>query len=95
SYDTATNLNRLNKEIPLDDRERAGKVSDFVASHIDHDWLSASCGTPRELRLSPPAFRYQLVQRAKAAAKRIVLPEGSEPRTVQAAAICQARGIAR
>jgi len=27
--------------------------------------------------------------------KRIVLPEGSEPRTVQAAAICQARGIAR
>ena len=29
------------------------------------------------------------------AGKRIVLPEGSEPRTVQAAAICQARGIAR
>ncbi len=95
SYDTATNLNRLNKEIPLDDRERAEKVSDFVANHIDHDWLSARCGTPRELRLSPPAFRYQLVQRAKAAAKRIVLPEGAEPRTVQAAAICQARGIAR
>lgn len=95
SYDTATNLNRMNKEIPLDDRERAQKVSDFVAGHIDHDWLSARCGTPRELRLSPPAFRYQLVQRAKAAAKRIVLPEGAEPRTVQAAAICQARGIAR
>ncbi|RRV26236.1 phosphate acetyltransferase [Pseudomonas sp. o96-267] len=95
SYDTATNLNRLNKEIPLDDRERAEKVSNFIAGHIDHDWLSARCGTPRELRLSPPAFRYQLVQRAKAAAKRIVLPEGSEPRTVQAAAICQARGIAR
>lgn len=95
SYDTATHLNRLNKEIPLDDRERAEKVSDFVAGHIDHDWLSARCGTPRELRLSPPAFRYQLVQRAKAAGKRIVLPEGGEPRTVQAAAICQARGIAR
>ena len=95
SYDTATHLNRLNKEIPLDDRERAEKVSNFIAGHIDHDWLSARCGTPRELRLSPPAFRYQLVQRAKAAAKRIVLPEGSEPRTVQAAAICQARGIAR
>ncbi|MFI8745296.1 phosphate acetyltransferase [Pseudomonas sp. NPDC077186] len=95
SYDTATNLNRLNKEIPVDDKERAEKVSDFVAGHIDHDWLATRCGSPRELRLSPPAFRYQLVQRAKAAAKRIVLPEGSEPRTVQAAAICQARGIAR
>lgn len=95
SYDTATNLNRLNKEIPIDDRERAEKVTEFVASHIDHDWLKQRCGNPRELRLSPPAFRYQLVRRAQAANKRIVLPEGSEPRTVQAAAICQARGIAR
>jgi len=95
SYDTATDLNRLNKKIPLDDRERARTVSEFVASHIDHDWLRQRCGTPHELRLSPPAFRYRLVQRAQAANKRIVLPEGSEPRTVQAAAICQARGIAR
>jgi phosphate acetyltransferase len=95
SYDTATSLNLLNKEIPVDDKERAETVANFVASHIDHEWLFTRCGTPRELRMSPPAFRYQLVQRAKAANKRIVLPEGSEPRTVKAAAICQARGIAR
>lgn len=95
SYDTATNLNRMNKEIPIDDRERAEKVSDFVASHLQLERLRLRCGTPREIRLSPPAFRYQLVKRAQAANKRIVLPEGSEPRTVQAAAICQARGIAR
>ncbi|HUE91560.1 phosphate acetyltransferase [Pseudomonas sp.] len=95
SYDTATSLNLLNKEIPVDDKERAETVANFVASHIDHEWLFTRCGTPRELRMSPPAFRYQLVQRAKATNKRIVLPEGSEPRTVKAAAICQARGIAR
>jgi phosphate acetyltransferase len=47
------------------------------------------------MRLSPAVFRYQLIQRAQQANKRIVLPEGSEPLTVQAAAICQARGIAR
>ncbi|HSC82463.1 MAG TPA: phosphate acetyltransferase, partial [Pseudomonas sp.] len=95
SYDTATSLNRLNKEIPIDDRERAEKVTEFVAGHLDHEWLKQRCGKPHETRLSPPAFRYQLVRRAQAANKRIVLPEGSEPRTVQAAAICQARGIAR
>ena len=95
SYDTATNLNRMNKEIPVDDRERAEKVTDFVAEHLDHEALRTRCGTLRELRLSPPAFRFQLVQRAQQANKRIVLPEGSEPRTIQAAAICQARGIAR
>ncbi len=95
SYNTATNLHRMNREIPLDDRERAEKVTEFVASHINHELLLKRCGDPQELRLSPPAFRYRLVQRAQAANKRIVLPEGSEPRTVRAAAICQERGIAR
>ncbi|WP_263262690.1 phosphate acetyltransferase [Pseudomonas sp. RIT-PI-S] len=95
SYDTATRLNQLNNEIPVDDRERAENITDFVASHLDAAWLHQRCGTPRELRLSPAVFRYQLIQRAQQANKRIVLPEGSEPLTVQAAAICQARGIAR
>jgi phosphate acetyltransferase len=45
--------------------------------------------------MPPPAFRHRLVQAARAAGKRIVLPEGEEPRTVQAAAICQRKGIAR
>ncbi len=65
SYDTATNLNRMNKEIPVDDRERAERVTEFVAGHIDFEWLKQRCGTPRELRLSPPAFRYQVTQRAQ------------------------------
>ena len=95
SYDTATRLNQLNKEIPIDDRERAEIVTDFVAGHLDADWLRQRCGTPRELRLTPAVFRYQLIQRAQQADKRIVLPEGNEPLTIQAAATCQARGIAR
>lgn len=95
SYATAHNLLQINREIPLDDLERAEKVTEFVAGYLDHAWLHERSGTPQLTRLSPPAFRYRLVQRAQAANKRIVLPEGSEPRTVQAAAICQARGIAR
>ncbi|ANY89338.1 MULTISPECIES: phosphate acetyltransferase [Pseudomonas] len=95
SYDTANRLNSLNREIPVDDRERAEFITDFVASHLDAAWLHQRCGTPRELRLSPAVFRYQLIQRAQQANKRIVLPEGAEPLLVQAAAICQARGIAR
>ena len=45
-------------------------------------------------RLSPPAFRFQLTELARAAKKRIVLPEGDEPRTIKAAALCAERGIA-
>jgi phosphate acetyltransferase len=44
--------------------------------------------------MPPPAFRHRLVQAARAAARRIVLPEGDEPRTVQAAVICQQKHIA-
>ena len=66
SYDTANQLNGLNKEIPVDDRERAELITDFVASYLDADWLHQRCGTPRELRLSPAVFRYQLIQRALA-----------------------------
>lgn len=94
SFNTATHLDRMNREIPIDDIERAEMVTDYAASHIDHAWLQERCGKPRELRLSPPAFRYELVRRAQKANKCIVLPEGDEPRTIQAAAICQRRGIA-
>jgi phosphate acetyltransferase len=94
SYDTARAMAQINPEIPLDDAERAEAITEFMASHLDQDWLQSRLGKAPMVRMTPAAFRYQLVNRAKAAKKRIVLPEGAEPRTVQAAAICQARGIA-
>lgn len=95
SFDTASNLAGLNRETPADDIERAQRVTDYIAGHLHPEFLQARCSLPRELRMSPAAFRYQLVKRAQDADKRIVLPEGDEPRTVRAAAICQERGIAR
>lgn len=95
SYETATNIHRMNPEIPVDDLDRAEQVTDFVASHLNAEWLLERCGAPRKPRLSPSAFRYFMVQRAQEANKRIVLPEGSEPRTVEAAVECHLKGIAR
>lgn len=94
SYDTAYQVTRLPRAIPVDDIDRAKAISEHITSHLDQDWLKARSSTERQALLSPPAFRYQLVKRAQEAAKRIVLPEGNEPRTIQAAAICQERGIA-
>jgi len=62
---------------------------------MDVEWLISQSKKELEFRLSPAAFLYQLTEKARAAKKRIVLPEGSEPRTVKAAAICGRRGIAR
>ncbi len=95
SFDTGSRLAALNKETPADDIERATRITEYIASQLVTDSLQTRCATARELRLTPAAFRYQLVKRAQDANKRIVLPEGDEPRTVRAAANCQERGIAR
>lgn len=94
TFETAQQLLNLSNEIPVDDTERAEQVTRFVASHINQEWLSHLISDSYKPRLSPSAFRHELVQKSIAAKKRIVLPEGDEPRTVQAAAICQSRGIA-
>ncbi len=94
TLETAQRLADFGNEIPTDDTERAEQVTRFVSSHIDVTWLQAQINTGVQPRLSPSAFRHELVQKSIAAKKRIVLPEGDEPRTVQAAAICQSRGIA-
>lgn len=96
TWQTSLNLQSFSLEVPADDKERIEFVSEHVASHIDGPWIdSLTEGTQATRRLSPPAFRYQLTEFARRANKRIVLPEGDEPRTVKAAAICAERGIAR
>ncbi|HYZ75452.1 MAG TPA: phosphate acetyltransferase, partial [Chthoniobacterales bacterium] len=95
SYSTANKLHQMSPEVPIDDLARIRSAMDHVAHHIDIDWLISHSKTKLEFRMSPAAFLYQLTEKARAANKRIVLPEGAEPRTVKAAVICAKRGIAR
>ena len=96
TWQTSLNIQRFDHEVPVDDAVRIDLVQEYVASHIDQTWIeSVTKNSPREHRLSPPAFRYKLTELARAAHKTVVLPEGDEPRTIKAAAICAERGIAR
>lgn len=95
TWQTSLNLQSFSLEVPADDKQRIEFVNDHVAGHIDGPWIdSLTEGTQGIRRLSPPAFRYQLTEFARKAGKRIILPEGDEPRTVKAASICAERGIA-
>ena len=85
----------INLEIPLDDHDRMQRAVETVASHITLEWQEPLLTAIEERRLSPPAFRHMLVERAHRANKRIILPEGNEPRTIEAAIICHQRSIAR
>jgi phosphate acetyltransferase len=95
SYETATRVRDLDLGLPIDDLERIEGVVDNIADALDASWLEALPSSSRSRRLSPAAFRYQLVELARAADACLVLPEGTEPRIVQAAVACAERGIAR
>ena len=94
-WQTALSIPNFNSEVPADDIQRIEKIQGITASFVDHGWLKSLTAGQAERRLSPPAFRYQLIERARRADRHIVLPEGDEPRTIKAAAICADRGIAR
>jgi len=95
SFGTAARISRLPLAVPQDDVSRMDTVIDSVAEQIDGDAICVGLDRANSTRMSPPAFRYQLMQKARAANKRIVLPEGDEPRTIRAAVICTEKGIAR
>ncbi len=88
-------LLHMDRELPVDDSDRIELVMNTVADSLDREWIRTKWRRDRRPRLSPAAFRHSLVERAHAANKRIVLPEGTEPRTIRAATICQQRGVAR
>lgn len=94
SFVTAANISRVSQAVAADDYERMNLVLDAAAEQLSAETLLASVKIPTSTRMSPPAFRYQLIQKARAANKRIVLPEGDEPRTIRAAVICEEKGIA-
>ena len=94
SWETATHLSRMSSEVPADDIERAQLTMDFIASHIDADWITSHSLVAVEVRMSPAAFCFRLAEMARKTHRRIVLPEGEEPRTIRAAALCAERGIA-
>lgn len=95
TFDTIKQVDELDPDIPVDDVERTTAVMEHVTAALDDAWLTQLPESGHTRRLSPAAFRRQLTRAAAAADKRIVLPEGAEPRTVQAAVICHQKKIAR
>ena len=94
SFNTAVRITQLPLAVAIDDCERMNLVLDAVAEQIDMAMLINAVQVQPSSRMSPPAFRYQLIQKARSSRKTVVLPEGEEPRTIRAAIICEEKGIA-
>lgn len=96
TWQTSRHIMNFNPEIPQDDMQRQDKVKQHVADNLSSDWLESLTSKNDSYNLlSPPAFRHKLTELARKANKLIILPEGTDIRTIKAAAICCERKIAR
>lgn len=68
--------------------------ADTILRLNDFSPIQKFLATPVLTPITPPLFKYRLIERACRTHKKIVLPEGEEPRTLEAANICSSRGIA-
>ncbi|MGF0115866.1 phosphate acetyltransferase [Promicromonospora sp. Marseille-Q5078] len=62
--------------------------------HVDGAALLARLDLPRTPVVTPLMFEYELIERARADRRRVVLPEGEDDRILRAASTVLARGIA-
>jgi phosphate acetyltransferase len=95
SWDTSQQLSHINSKVPHDDLEGMEYIIGSIAECIDLPLLQEYIDSPKEKHLPPAAFRHALIQKARVLNRRIVLPEGTEPRTIRAAVICHEKNIAR
>ncbi len=78
---------------PGDDRRVATALGVFAAG-IDASELDRRIALERPARVTPIMFEYELIERARADRRHIVLPEGEDDRVLRAAEILLRRGAA-
>jgi phosphate acetyltransferase len=94
TFATVSRLANLSAHVNRADGDRMERVISFIAEKVDTRPLARRLDLPVDPLMPPPVFRHRLVEAARAAGRRIVLPEGEEPRTIRAAAICAEKRIA-
>ena len=77
---------------PEDERKIAAALGLFDAS-VDTDELAERIALDRPARVTPIMFEYELIERARAEPRRVVLPEGEDERILRAGEILLRRGV--
>ncbi|MGE4193563.1 MAG: phosphate acetyltransferase [Pseudodesulfovibrio sp.] len=78
------------------DPEHPAKIASAIGlfeAHVDLDELRKRLVTTQSRKITPIMFEYNLVEKAKAARRHIVLPEGLSDRVLQATEILQRRNV--
>jgi phosphate acetyltransferase len=94
TFTTADRLLRVRGPMTADSKNKIESARRVFAEQVDEAALLAAIDvSPSEVR-TPLMFEYQLMERARADRKHIVLPESQDDRILEAAAILLRRGVA-
>lgn len=94
TFDAATRVAAARGRLTDCSWRRIDAALALVGHHIDTTTLLDRLDLTRSRTVTPLMFEHDLAERARADRRRIVLPEGTEPRVLQAASTVVKRGIA-
>jgi phosphate acetyltransferase len=94
TFATAERLSRVRGPMTKRSLNKIETARRVFAEQVDQDALLAAIDVSASEVRTPLMFEYQLMERARADRKHIVLPEGQEDRILAAAAILLRRGVA-
>lgn len=94
TYATATTIDNTRGVLRTSATHKLAKAQEFATDWFDATPLDDLLATPAPTSVTPQMFQYQLLQRAKADKKHIVLPEGDDDRILEAADIILHEGFA-
>jgi phosphate acetyltransferase len=93
TWDTAMAVSAVRAHIRPGNERKIASALGMFESWVDQNDLEQRIAVARSDRMTPMMFEYELVQRAKADRRHIVLPEGTEPRILRAADILLRRDV--
>jgi len=94
TFDTAARLATVHGRISAGSERKVATALGLFADRVDTDALVERMRLARSAAVTPLMFEHELMERARADRRRIVLPEGTEPRVLRAADIILRRGVA-
>ncbi|MDJ0850720.1 MAG: phosphate acetyltransferase [Myxococcota bacterium] len=94
SYECAVAIEGLGAAIGAQDERKIASALGLFETHVDLAAVEERVRVTRSTRVTPLRFEYELIERARASRRHIVLPEGADERMLRAAEILLRRGVA-
>lgn len=93
TYTTAMEAGTVRPVLSADNHRKIAAALGIFESHIDIEELENRIDVVRSSRVTPLMFEYELIERAKADRRHIVLPEGEDERILRAGEILMRRNV--